>query len=64
MSPEDKVKRNKKFGKAILFLADKGFICAGNWLFEKDGIVYDLSAADLSQIDRIEKEGLFIVKRA
>lgn len=28
----------------------------------KDGIAYDLSDADLSQMDRIEREGLFVVE--
>lgn len=26
----------------------------------KDGKIYDLSAADLDQLDRIEREGLFV----
>lgn len=30
-------------------------------LFEKSGKRYDLSAADLNQLDRIEREGLFLV---
>jgi len=29
----------------------------------KGGTTYDLSAADLPQIDRIEREGLFVVPR-
>jgi len=42
-------------------LNEKGFQQLKGWLFVKNNIVYDLSAADLTQIDRIEKEGLFVV---
>jgi hypothetical protein len=43
-----------------------GWIPCGNlenkqMLFNRSGKIYDLSAADLTQLDRIEKEGLFIV---
>jgi hypothetical protein len=41
-------------------LRSTGFYPIGGWLFMKDGIAYDLSAADLSQIERIEREGLFV----
>ena len=43
-------------------LRGTGFYPIGGWLFMKDGIAYDLSAADLSQIERIEREGLFVVE--
>ena len=43
-------------------LRGTGFYPIGGWLFMKDGIAYDLSAADLSQIKRIEQEGLFVVE--
>jgi hypothetical protein len=33
----------------------------GGCNFERKGKAYDLSAADLSQLDRIEREGLFPV---
>jgi hypothetical protein len=39
-----------------------GFYPIGGWLFMKDGIAYDLSAADLTQMERIEREGLFVVE--
>ncbi len=45
---------------AINFLYPKGWTPRGDWRFEKDGKLYDLSAADLGQINKIEKEGLFI----
>jgi hypothetical protein len=31
------------------------------WGFSRDGVLYDLSAADLEQIDRIVREGLFVI---
>lgn len=34
----------------------------GAMLFLRNGKRYDLSAADLSQLDRIEREGLFVVE--
>lgn len=43
----------------------KGFQAHGDWRqrqFQKGGIVYDLSAADLEKLDTIEAHGLFIVK--
>lgn len=43
-------------------LRGTGFYPIGGWLFMKNGIAYDLSAADLTQIDRIEREGLFVVE--
>jgi hypothetical protein len=43
------------------FLYWRGFIWTEHgWDFWKDGKIYDLSAVDLFQIDRIEKEGIFI----
>jgi hypothetical protein len=42
-------------------LRGTGFYPVGGWLFRKGGVTYDLSAADLSQINRIEQEGLFVV---
>lgn len=40
----------------------RGFNALGWMRFEKGGRIYDLSAADLNQIDRIEAEGLFLVR--
>ena len=42
-------------------LAEHGWTHMGYWLFFKGGKIYDLSAADLNQLDRIEREGLFVV---
>ena len=47
--------------KAKRELFRKGWICLGVWKFMSPrGSVHDLSAADLNQLDRIEREGLFI----
>lgn len=43
----------------------KGFCLVGRFgemRFEKNGVTYDLSAADLTQLDRIERERLFAVE--
>jgi hypothetical protein len=38
-----------------------GWTPRGNWRFRSPkGSVHDLSAADLSQLNRIEREGLFL----
>lgn len=43
-------------------LLDKGWISLGAWIFiSPSGTWHDLSAADLTQLDRIEREGLFVV---
>lgn len=47
---------------AVFNLSIKKFKWLGGWIFEKHGKRYDLSAADLTQTDRIEREGLFLVK--
>ena len=47
----------------LSFLVANGFSQVGNgWLFTKNGKTYDLSAADITQISRIEALGLFLVK--
>ena len=58
LSKEAKRERLKKATKKLMLL---DFVPFGGWLFFKSGNVYDLSAADLNQIERIENEGLFIV---
>lgn len=61
MEPETKEQDRERRFAAIDTLRGTGFYPIGGWHFMKDGKCYDLSAADLTQIDRIEKEGLFIV---
>lgn len=48
--------------RACNLLKEKGFRFIGGWLFVKNGVTYDLSAADLGQIERIEREGLCVVE--
>jgi hypothetical protein len=40
----------------------KGWVSLGGWRYiAPTGTIHDLSAADLEQLERIEKEGLFLV---
>ena len=46
---------------SLNFLLANGWTHIEKWIFKsRSGILHDLSAADLSQLDRIEKQGLFI----
>jgi hypothetical protein len=51
----------KNLDEAIEYLEFEGWTHLGDWLFFYEGKVYDLSAADLTQLKRIKKEGLFVV---
>lgn len=62
MKPETKAERAWRHIQTCFYLKPRGFVPLGNFLFSKNGITYDLSAADLEQIERIEKEGLFVVE--
>lgn len=63
MSREERLKIVKKMAANHVDLFNRGFTPAGDWsLFSKRGKVYDFSAADMSQLDRIEREGLFVVE--
>lgn len=44
------------------FLFRQGFTQVEDWKFEHDGILYDLSAANLLALDYIVKNKLFVVK--
>lgn len=46
---------------AIPYCQQRGFTHLRGWQFTKAGMVYDLSAADLSKLDYIEQNRLFIV---
>lgn len=44
-------------------LLTQGWTPRGHWRFESPtGSVHDLSAADLGQLSRIQREGLFLVQ--
>ncbi len=59
----------KSFDRIIderVLLLELGFLPApdstlGEMRFVKNGVTYDLSAADILQLDRIERDGLFVV---
>ena len=60
MGPDTEEQRRNQYAAACAQLIPMGFVSVGWMLFRKDGLIYDLSAADLSQIDRIVHEGLFL----
>lgn len=62
MPPRTKEQDQAARFAAVETLRGTGFYPIGGWLFIKDGVAYDLSAADLSQIERIERDGLFVVE--
>jgi len=62
MRPKTKERRRSDELNAIKKLHPLGFDPVGDMKFKKDNIVYDLSAADLTQIERIEREGLFVIE--
>ena len=54
----------ERYLEIITTLIPKGWIPAGKFntmFFTKNGRTYDLSCADLNQLDRIETNGLFII---
>lgn len=52
--------RRERWAAACALLIPRGWVPIGVWMFfGRDGDLYDLSTADLSQIDRIERERLF-----
>lgn len=49
--------------EAVTICHKNGWNNESNWLFwSPSGTLHDLSAADLSQLENIEKEGHFLVK--
>lgn len=60
MKPDSIQRSQARYIAALFLLCNRGFNPLGSWRFEKAGKVYDLSAADLEQIERIEREGLFV----
>lgn len=53
--------RLERFAQACVELIPKEWLPVGEMLFKHNGKVYDLSAADLKQLERIEREGHFLV---
>lgn len=60
MEPLSEEKETERLSNAKEFLESYNFKSVGGWFFLKDGVTYDLSAADLTQIERIEREKLFV----
>ena len=60
MPPETEEQEIERLRAARPQIWGKGFLHVVKWIFEKNGKFYDLSAADLTQLDRIEEEGLFL----
>lgn len=64
MNTERMAQRDERQHLAEMLLKVRGFRPVNGYMrFEKGERVYDLSAADLNQMDRIEREGLFVVKK-
>lgn len=61
MEPLSPEKEKELLTSVIARLKPLGFTMISKWMFLKNGNIYDLSAADLDQIERIEREGLFIL---
>lgn len=53
--------KRAKHSEMVDRLDPLGWIPTGMFIFGKGDKLYDLSAADLDQIDRIEKDGLFVL---
>ena len=61
MEPTTEEEMNALHQRIELLVVPLGFATVARCKFLKDGRLYDLSAADLSQIERIERDGLFLV---
>lgn len=62
MKPNTLKKEKERFAAACLEIIPQGWVPVGYWLFERNGKIYDLSAADLKQLERIEREGRFLME--
>ena len=61
MKPESGIQSLEREIRAKRELWGKGWTSLGCWRFmAPGGTIHDLSAADLTQVERIEKEGLFL----
>lgn len=61
MKPRTQKEDEKAKARARDFLVPLGWNHIGGWNYIKNGVLYDLSAADITQHEKIEKEGLFTV---
>ena len=59
---KDPIKELSREARATVLLTSRGWTPQGNWRFQSPrGQVHDLSAADLEQLDRVQRYGLFLV---
>lgn len=59
---EDDIQAAERRLTATMTLWRAGWTPLGNWLFRSpSGTVHDMSAADLSQLELIERERMFVV---
>ncbi len=61
MKSKSKQQELKRELRVINKIYPLGWIPQGNFRFLRNGKLYDLSASDISQLDRIEKQGLFLI---
>lgn len=59
MKPETIEESQSRYLREMVTLTRAGFTPMGNWRFSKGGVTYDMSAANLDQLEQIEREGLF-----
>jgi hypothetical protein len=59
----DEINVYESWLKAVNDAWDKNWRCESGWVFiSPSGSKHDLSAADLNQLSRIEREGLFLIQ--
>ena len=62
MKPLERENERQRWLKAVDNLSTLGFMPYGQmWRFIKHGKVYDLSCADLNQMEKIERDGVFVI---
>ena len=61
MQPPNETQEKVRQARAVETLVPQGFQHVGGWLFMKNQICYDLSAANLDMIDMIVSQGLYVV---
>lgn len=58
----DAAREDAREEQAAQFLVARGWRYVGRWKFRSPiGSIHDMSAADVTQADRIQHEGLFLV---
>jgi hypothetical protein len=65
MVPETVEEAYDRWVRTVVLCWSYDWRCVSRWVFESpSGTRHDLSAADLGQLDRIERESLFLVPEA